>query len=91
MGRVVKTHSTYIKGLIPWLSALSKYNDIQTITPAAIKKVRGKNHGLDIRISTRILGGFKAIARKGMTMQEVFIITKLDKKELEIKIRETKP
>ena len=82
MGRIVLTHSTYIKGLIPILKKLASNNKIKTVTPATISKVRGRTSKLIIRISVQIIGGFKAIARKGQTAQEIFITTDLNKDEL---------
>tara|TARA_A100001035_G_scaffold259839_1_gene237648 strand:+ start:154 stop:369 length:216 start_codon:yes stop_codon:yes gene_type:complete len=56
--------------------------NIKTITPAAISRVRGKSSKLIIRLSVKTINGFKAIARKGKTAQEVFISTDLSKDEL---------
>jgi len=82
LGRIVLTHSTYIKGLIPILKKLASNHNIKTVTPATISKVRGRTSKLIIRISVQIIGGFKAIARKGQTAQEIFITTDLNKDEL---------
>ena len=82
MGRIVLTHSTYIKGLVPILKKVASNNNIKTVTPATISKVRGRTSKLIIRISVEIIGGFKAIARKGQTAQEIFITTDLNKDEL---------
>ena len=75
MGRVVITHSTYIDGLIPVLKKLASNKRIKTVTPAIISKVRGRSSKLIIRISVITIGGYKAIARKGQSAQEVFITT----------------
>ena len=82
MGRIVLTHSTYIEGLVPILKKLAVNQRIKTVTPATISKVRGRTSKLVIRISVQIVGGFKAIARKGQTAQEIFITTDLNKDEL---------
>ena len=82
MGRIVLNHSTYIKGLIPILKKLAANKKIKTVTPGTISKVRGRTSKLIIRISVKIIGGFKAIARKGQTAQEIFITTDLNKDEL---------
>ena len=87
MGRVVLTHSTYIEGLIPILKKLSKVENIKTITPGVIKKTKGKSVQLNIRISTKIMGGYKLIARKGTSVQEVFVITTLDRSSLDIVLK----
>jgi hypothetical protein len=82
LGRLVLNHSTNIEGLIPILKKLALNTNIKTITPAAISRVRGRSSKLIIRISVKTLNGFKAIARKGRTAQEVFISTDLSKEEL---------
>ena len=82
MGRVVLNHSTHIDGLIPILKKLALNKNIKTITPAIISKSRGRSTGLVIRISVKTINGYKAIARKGTTAQEVFISTELSKDEL---------
>ena len=82
MGRVVLNHSTHIEGLIPVLKKLALKSRIKTITPAIISRVRGKSSNLVIRVSVKTINGYKAIARKGKTAQEVFISTDLSKEEL---------
>ncbi len=82
MGRLVKTHSTYIDGLIPKLKVLAKSTEIKTITPGVIKRTKSNVSGTKFRISTVIQGGYKVIARKGNTVQEVFVITKMESNEL---------
>ncbi len=82
-GRVVITHSTYIPGLIPLLEKLATVPRIQTITPAVISRARSNAPALRLRVSVAILGGFKLIARKGKSAQEVFVVTELSKGDLE--------
>ena len=82
MGRVVLNHSTNIEGLIPILQKLAQDINIKTITPAAISRSRGRSSKLIIRLSVKTINGYKAIARKGKTAQEVFISTDLSKDEL---------
>ena len=82
LGRLVLNHSSNIEGLIPILQKLSLNIDIKTITPAAISRVRGRSSKLIIRLSVKTINGYKAIARKGKTAQEVFISTDLGKDEL---------
>ena len=84
MGRLVITHSTYLEGLIPILRKLSKNKKIKTITPASIYKVRGRTSKLLIRISVKTISGFKAIARKGQSAQEIFITTDMSIDELKL-------
>ncbi len=83
LGRVVITHSTYIDGLIPILKKLAANKRIKTITPAIISKVRGRSSKLVIRVSVMTIGGFKAIARKGQSAQEIFINTDMQMDELQ--------
>ena len=83
MGRLVITHSTYLDGLIPVLRRLVQQPRIDTITPAVIARVRGRAPGLRLRVSTPITGGWKLLARRGSSAQEVFVVTDLDASELE--------
>ena len=82
MGRLVLNHSTNIEGLIPILRKLVLNINIKTVTPAVITRVKGKSSKLIIRLSVKTINGYKAIARKGKTAQEVFISTDLSKEEL---------
>ena len=82
MGRIVLNHSTHIEGLIPVLKKLASNINIKTVTPAIISRVKGKSSKLIIRVSIKTINGYKAIARKGRTAQEVFISTDLSKDEL---------
>ena len=87
MGRLVITHSTYLEGLIPLLKRLAKEPEIDTITPAVIARVRGRAPELRLRVSTPITGGWKLVARRGSSAQEVFIVTALDAAALEQRIQ----
>ena len=82
MGRLVLNHSTNLDGLIPILQKLAQEINIKTITPAAISRSRGRSSKLIIRLSVKTINGYKAIARKGKTAQEVFISTDLSKEDL---------
>ena len=82
LGRLVLNHSSNIEGLIPILKKLALNINIKTITPAAISRVRGRSSKLILRLSVKTINGYKAIARKGKTAQEVFISTELSKDDL---------
>ncbi len=82
MGRLVLNHSANIEGLIPILQKLALNINIKTVIPAAISRVRGRSSKLVIRLSVKTINGYKAIARKGKTAQEVFISTDLSKEDL---------
>ena len=82
LGRLVLNHSSNIEGLIPILQKLVLNINIKTITPAVISRARGRSSKLIIRLSVKTINGYKAIARKGNTAQEVFISTELSKDEL---------
>ena len=82
MGRLVINHSTNLEGLIPILQKLALNINIKSITPGVISRVRGRSSTLVIRLSVKTISGYKAIARKGKTAQEVFISTNLDKDDL---------
>ena len=91
MGRLVITHSTYVEGLIPWLKVLAKDPALQTITPGVIARVRGRCSGLQLRVSTPVSGGYKVMARRGTTAQEVFVVTQLGREELRKRIDHCSP
>ena len=91
LGRVVITHSTYVQGLIPWLKALAQETNIQTITPAVICRVRGRSPDLQLRVSTQIHGGYKLVARKGSSAQEVFVVTSMSRPDLERAVLHHRP
>ena len=91
LGRVVITHSTYVEGLIPWLKSLAGEKGIQTITPAVINRVRGRSQSLQLRVSTTIRGGYKLVARKGSSVQEVFIVTNLEESQLQSALERHRP
>lgn len=84
MGRVVITHSTYIEGLIPLLKQLAQERGIETVTPAVISRVRGRSTSLRLRISIPITGGFKLVARRGTSAQEVFVVTAREREDLQL-------
>ena len=91
LGRVVITHSTYVDGLIPWLKSLAKDRRIQTVTPAVINRIKGRSQTLQLRVSTPIRGGFKLMARKGSSVQEVFVVTELEQSQLQQVVDEHRP
>ena len=83
MGRLVITHSTYLAGLIPLLKRRAEEGGIETVTPAVICRVRGRCVGLRLRISIPITGGFKLLARRGTSAQEVFVVTSWERQRLQ--------
>lgn len=88
MGRLVITHSTYLDGLIPLLKRLASRPGIDTVTPGVIARVKGRAPDLRLRISTPITGGWKLMARRGSSAQEVFVVTEISAPELEQAIGE---
>ena len=86
MGRLVITHSTYVDGLVPLLRRLAQDPRIDTVTPAVIARVRGRAPELRLRVSAPITGGWKLVARRGSSAQEVFVVTALTATELEQQI-----
>jgi hypothetical protein len=83
-GRLVWNHSTHIPGLISVLETLlAQTSQIQTVTPGRLSTVRSRAPHLRLKVSVPIRGGFKLIARKGKSAQEVFILTGLPQAQLE--------
>ncbi|XTZ10898.1 MAG: DUF2103 domain-containing protein [cyanobacterium endosymbiont of Rhopalodia yunnanensis] len=85
-GRLVWNHSTHLQGLIPILEKLINCTGIITVTPGVISRSKSHYPYLKLRISVPVRGGHKVIARQGKTVQEVFIVTKLSRQELETAI-----
>lgn len=81
-GRVVLTHSTHIPGLIPVLEKLAATPQVSTLTPAVIRQARSHAPKFRLKVSVPIRGGYKLIARKAKTVQEVFAITELTQPQL---------
>jgi hypothetical protein len=86
MGRVVITHSTYLEGLIPLLRQLAQQAGIDTVTPAVICRVKGRAAKLRLRVSAPILGGYKLVARRGNSAQEVFVTTQWSRDQLQLQL-----
>lgn len=82
-GRLVWNHSTHLPGLIPLLEKLIDCDGIGTVTPGRIKSAKGRCPQMQLRVSVPIRGGYKIIARQGKTVQEVFVLTALEQRELE--------
>ena len=91
MGRLVQNHSTNIEGLIKWLKKIAENADIKTVTPACISKTNGRGEKLALKITIKTNEGYKALARKGKLVQEVFIVTKLDEKEIKEVLEKSNP
>ncbi len=70
------------------MDRLTQEVGIQTITPGVIGPARSHTPKMTIKVSVPIRGGFKLIARKGKTVQEVFVIASLEQTELEAAIAE---
>lgn len=71
-------------GLIPLLESLLVHESkIRTVTPGRLSTVRSHAPHLHLKVSVPIRGGYKLIARKGKSAQEVFILTELEKPQLE--------
>lgn len=81
-GRVVLNHSTHVPGLIALLHKLAAEDHIKTLTPGVISRGRANIPRLRLKVSVPIRGGFKLIARKGKSVQEVFVITELSAEQL---------
>ena len=82
MGRVVLTHSTYLEGLVDWAKRKAKEEGIKTITPGVIGKSKGSVNKLTIRVTRKTNAGFKLVARKGRSYQEIYITSELNLEEI---------
>ena len=91
MGRLVQNHSTNIEGVIKWLKKIAENSSVKTVTPAALAKTKGRGESLQIKVTIKTKEGFKLLARKGKLVQEVFLVTDLDKSEVKSLIEKTNP
>ena len=91
MGRLVKNHSTHIEGLIKWLTKLAEEDEIKTVTPASLSKTNGKGEKLSMKVTVKTNEGYKLLARKGKLVEEVFLVTNLDKSKVTEIIKKTNP
>ena len=91
MGRLVKNHSTHIEGLIKWLEKIAESKYIKTVTPASLSKANGRGEKLVLKITVKTNEGYKLLARKGKLVQEVFLVTSLEKTEIKELIEDTNP
>ena len=76
--RIVLTHSTYVDGLVKALQALPKDKGITTVTPGRLTRIQGakgtSGNVLNIKVTVPTTnGGFKCLAKRGTSCQEVFI------------------
>ena len=91
MGRLVQNHSTHIEGLIKWLKKIAETDVVKTVTPGSISKTNGRGEKLIIKVTIKTKKGFKLLARKGKLVQEIFLVTSIDEREIKEIIEETNP
>jgi len=73
--RLALNHSTHVEGLLPVLRRLIATlgpPDIHTVVPGRLATTRGKAIHFRFRVSAPTPQGYKALARRGQTVQEVF-------------------
>ena len=84
--RLVRNHSSFAPGFEPVLKALAaRMPSTDTITPGRLAKTGGRSEHFELRFGAAgpSLHGFKLLARKGKSSQEVFVNTKLGREEME--------
>ena len=91
MGRLVQNHSTNIEGLIKWLKKIAENEDVKTVTPGSLAKVNGRGEKLILKVTIKTNEGFKLLARKGKLVQEVFVVTSINKEDIKEVIENTNP
>ena len=91
MGRLVQNHSTNIEGLVKWLKKIASSEEIKTVTPASLSKTNGRGESLVLKVTVKTNEGYKLLARKGKLVQEVFLVTSLNKSEIIEIIENTNP
>tara|TARA_Y100001968_G_scaffold7295_1_gene6238 strand:+ start:1874 stop:2176 length:303 start_codon:yes stop_codon:yes gene_type:complete len=91
MGRLVQNHSTNIEGLVKWLKKIAENKDIKTVTPGSLAKTNRRGEQLVLKTTIKTKEGYKLLARKGRLVQEVFLVTSINEKEIKEIIKETNP
>ena len=83
--RLVLNHSSAVEGLVPVLKRLAEAapGRIRTIVPGRLSGSRGRAQGLGLTVGVPVSGGWKMTARRGRQAHEVFVVTDLQKKELQ--------
>ena len=86
--RIVMNHSTHAPDLIALLQTsrgMLGEAGISTITPGRLTRTKGKAEQLTLTVSVALPhdSGFRVLARRGTTLQEVFFTTKLGAAELQ--------
>eukprot|EP00959_Pyramimonas_sp_CCMP1952_P384148 8050720-Pyramimonas_sp.AAC.1 len=87
IGKVVLNHSTHVEGLTAVLRRLATHEGVAVLIPGRIATSRGRHEGFNLKITTPTPQGFKLVARRGKTAQEVFVVTSLKREELESSIK----
>ncbi len=84
LARVVLNHSTHVEGLIAVLKAVP-HAACETLVPGRLKRVVGSGQGscLTFRVSVPVPGGYRVLAQRGTSLQEVFATTKLSPEALQ--------
>ena len=85
MARLVHNHSSVAPGLKEVLDRLAdRLPDEDTITPGRLAQTKGRRERFTISFGAAgPVHGFKLIARKGKSTQEVFINSKMPRDEME--------
>jgi hypothetical protein len=95
--RLVSTHSTYVQGLKPCLSALKSLHKLSTIVPGRLaqRKVRrDASRALVLRFSKaqedreheKSPLSFKILASRGTQIQELFLVVRWEHKDLSVHV-----
>ncbi len=88
MGRLVRNHSTHVEGVMDVLGKLVRDPAIKTVTPGRLRPVKGTGCVLRMKVSIPVIGGWKLNVRKSRLAQEVFVVTDLDKHDLQTLVDE---
>ena len=92
VARVVRNHSAMMEGLERVLGRLAEggAGRIKTLVPGRIARTRGHVAAkrMILRVTAEVSGGWKMVARRGSTAQEVFAVTCLTKEGLQAIARE---
>lgn len=82
--RVTRNHSTICEGLPEVIEVLQRCEGIKTIVPGRIFTAKSSREHFSLRVAAQTGQGWRLTARRGQTVQEVFVVTDLDEEQIQL-------
>ncbi|KAA0156430.1 hypothetical protein FNF27_00976 [Cafeteria roenbergensis] len=81
--RVTRNHSTICEGLPEVIEVLQRNERIKTIVPGRIFMAKSSREHFSLRVAAQTGQGWRLTARRGQTVQEVFVVTDMDEEQIQ--------